>query len=137
MCDRIISARQQSLARQNSGGSNSTLDVDNDDFLHELLLNDLTTEQIRDTLIMLIAAGNDNNVNALGWSLDLLKKDEYRDDGTKRKLSWMQRMREEAKEMTNGGEIIKFDEINVCFLNPFYFVYCSFLLRIFQLFSII
>lgn len=126
LCDRIISVRQELLRntiKQNTEKLSVILDDDNDDFLQALLLTDLTAEQIRETLIMLIFAGNDNNGNALGWSLDLLKKDEHRNGGTNdpHNLSWIQRMREEAREMTSSGEIIKFSEINVCSIYPLLF----------------
>ena len=141
LCDRMISVRQDLLRntpRQNTEKLNVILDDDSEDFLQALLLADLPAEQIRETLIMLIFAGNDNNVNALGWSLDLLKKDEHRNEraNDSHTLSWIQRMREEAKEMTSSGEIIKFSEINVCSTYPSYFIHPIPSLRIFLLFII-
>lgn len=101
----MILDRQRLLSDPSSVSNDES---ETSDFLSALMTSGLRTDQMRDILIMLIFAGNDNTVNALGWSLDFLAKDRAA-GGT-----WMQRMRSEAMQRGGEiGEIVEYKDINV------------------------
>ncbi|GJE95572.1 cytochrome P450 [Phanerochaete sordida] len=74
-----------------------------DDYLAVLLASRLGRQGTRETLVSILFAGQDNNVNLLGWSLYELT----------RNPSWIQRMRDEAEANGADGRIINWNSVSV------------------------
>ncbi|GJE95571.1 cytochrome P450 [Phanerochaete sordida] len=73
-----------------------------DDYLTVLLASQLGRQLTRETLVAILFAGQDNNVNLLGWSLYELT----------RSPSWIQRMRDEAESKGVDGRIIDWNSVS-------------------------